>query len=427
MISVFSEKNTTRLNYVLAFFFEQKGFEYQVINSLEDWSKIKSFRINYSLQNIPCELQIIPSGLLFENKIETDIRLTVEGGLLKLNQFTDEFALVFWMLTRMEEYYTKIKLDEHERYVSNQSQLVINQLHLKPQADILIKSIWLKLGLNYEVVKNRFEGVPSFDIDVAWAYKNRSFFRTLAAGLKHGKFVERFSVLIGKSKDPYDTYETIHETATKVKRIICFCLLGDHSKYDKNIHWKNFNYQSLIRSLNSVGGMGIHPSYYTKNNKAKLEEEIFRLEQIVGHEIVKSRQHFLRLSIPDTYNSLIEKGIQRDFSMGFADNIGFRAGTSFPYFFYDLKTEQQTNLLIFPFAYMDGVLKDKLNLSPTQAIELNTQLIETVKDVGGVFMCIWHNSSIGDYAEWKGWKAVFDHTVLLLENFDQADFNEDYF
>ena len=39
------------------------------------------------------------------------------------------------------------------------------------------------------------------------------------------------------------------------------------------------------------------------------------------------------------------------------------------------------------------------------------QLLEEVKSVGGEFIMIWHNSSIHDTGEWKGWKTVLDYTI----------------
>ena len=222
---------------------------------------------------------------------------------------------------------------------------------------------------------------------------------------------ERWAILRNKEHDPYDTYSTIHEIAARVERIICFALLGDWSKYDKNIHWKNEHLGSLLRGLNAAGGMGIHPSYQSHLDRERINMEKERLEQIVGHSIRKSRQHFLRLRIPESYKMLLGADLNRDYSMGFADNIGFRAGTSFPYQWFDLDANTKTDLLIFPFAYMDSALKDYLNLNPLEARLEVEELIDNVEDVGGLFMFIWHNHSINDLDEWKGWKMLLDFTM----------------
>ena len=218
-------------------------------------------------------------------------------------------------------------------------------------------------------------------------------------------------VLLNRKKDPYDTYSEIVHISTKLNRIICFSLLSDYGKYDKNISWKNQEYQSLIRGLNSSGGMGIHPGYNSFLKADVQLKETKRLEQIVGHEITKNRFHFLRYEIPKSYQILLENGIKKDYSMGYADNVGFRAGTSFPYYHFDLAKNESSNLLVFPFAYMDSALKDYLKLDISKAQEKVKNLIDEVANVGGLFMCVWHNSSITDSGEWEGWKSILDFTV----------------
>lgn len=67
--------------------------------------------------------------------------------------------------------------------------------------------------------------------------------------------------------------------------------------------------------------------------------------------------------------------------------------------------------MIQPFVYMDSALKDYLNYSPEKAQETVQFLMSEVKEVGGQFSFIWHNSSIHDTGEWKGWKTVLDQTI----------------
>jgi len=427
MISIFSEHTSPRLKYVLDFCFAEKGFEYSIITSSSEWSKIKSFRINFSHLPVPCDYLIKPHDILFEDGIRDDIKIEYKNDELFIDGMKDELALIFLMLSRYEEYLPSQR-DQHDRYIAKNSFLIKYGIQKKPFADLLVKQIWKKIELDYSIIEKGFQCVPSFDIDVAWAYKNRTLVRRIGAGLLKGNLTERIKVNLGKAQDPYDTYAHINEISTKVKRIICFSLLGDWSKYDKNIHWKNENYRSLIRGLNSSGGMGIHPSYESYLKPEQLEKEISRLEQIVGHEIVKSRQHFLRLKLPESYEMLIALGIQRDFTMGYADEIGFRAGTSFPFHFFNLRTNKVSNLLIFPFAYMDSAMKDQLKFSVDQAKEEIKNLTENVKEVGGVLMCIWHNSSINDLGEWKDWRDVLDYNISLVEEHgeENSGFDDDF-
>lgn len=412
MIAVFAENITPRLEYVLDFCFKSKGFKYRFFTEKTDWQKVNEYRINYSDRPLEAELQISPSRLLFETAIRHPFELQQD---LKIDNKDDPFALIFFLLARYEEYWPADR-DQHDRYVSSQSQLVKLNLHREPLVDIKVKEIWNKIGLNYMPVKDGFEFVPTFDIDIAWAYKHRSAIRRIGAFMKASDKNRRIKVALGKENDPYDTYSYIHDIAARVNRIICFILLGDWSKYDKNIHWKNENYQSLIRGLNTTGGIGIHPSYNSYLDKKKISKEIKRLEEITGHEILKSRQHFLRLKFPDTYEVLRKCGIKRDFSMGFPDETGFRAGTCFPHLFFNLKENNTKDFKIFPFIYMDNALKDRLGNTPEESVELIEDLMKKVKDVGGIFICIWHNSSINDKGEWQGWRDVLERTILMAGN-----------
>ena len=76
---------------------------------------------------------------------------------------------------------------------------------------------------------------------------------------------------------------------------------------------------------------------------------------------------------------------RNDYSMGYADQYGFRAGTCTPFYFYDLKSESKTSLKIHPFAYMEGVLKDYYAMDTKEATNSINQLKEAVQKVNGVF------------------------------------------
>ncbi|MFT5822812.1 MAG: hypothetical protein ACI8ZM_004069 [Crocinitomix sp.] len=410
MIYVFSAHITSRLIYVLNFCFTEKGQAYQLVSTTEEWNKLTVKSLNYSDQEIGSILQIKPQGILFESDIYQSKSIVLNDGNVEIDGVNDELGFIFYMLTRYKSYFSQ-NLDTHGRL--NAEQNVLKQFGLNKVAviDRLVKAIWEKLNLDYTRVQDGFKFIPTFDIDVAWAYKNRKFIRSVGAMLKGKKPMERLKVYAGMAKDPYDTYTEIRDIASKAEHIICFTLLGDWGKYDKNIHWENYAYGSLIRGLNLEGGLGIHPSYASYLDADKVALEINRLETITGHEIHKSRQHFLRLKIPESYNTLLASGIKNDYSMGFADDFGFRAGTSFPFHYFDLIQNKSTELMIHPFAYMDSAMKDYLHLNPEQAKAVINELMTEVKSVGGQFISIWHNSSIHDKGEWKGWKAVLDLTV----------------
>lgn len=408
-ISIYSSHITARLMYVLDFCFKSKGVDYNLVQQHEN---IATISINYSHTELDARVSIPPQGILFETEIYPSKEITYEEGKLLIDGVYDPLGLIFFLLTRYESYFSE-DLDQHGRLKAENNVLVKFKLNERPVVDEIVKALWAEIGLNYQPVKDGFKMVPSFDIDVAWAYKQRSFIRTVGGMIKGGKPIDRMKVMMGSRKDPYDTYADISLLSEKVDHVVCFTLLGDWGKYDKNIHWENAALGALIRGLHLYSEVGIHPSYQAHLNEAQLGKEVNRLTQITGQEVSQSRQHFLRLKIPNTYLQLEKAGITDEYSMGFADHLGFRAGTSFSFPFFDLMKNRVSNVQVHPFMYMDSALKDYLKLSPEVAKEKINKLVGSVKAVGGTFMFIWHNSSIHDKDEWKGWKAVLDYTVEL--------------
>jgi hypothetical protein len=169
--------------------------------------------------------------------------------------------------------------------------------------------------------------------------------------------------------------------------------------------------QSLIKDIAEKADVGIHPSFASNEAQGKVKIEKDRLEKIARKSIKKSRQHFLMLKFPHTYRNLIAAGITDDYTMGYADEIGFRAGICTSFKWYDLEKEEETNLTIHPFAVMDGTLNSYLKLSPETALEKVKTIVQEVKKVNGEFITIWHNETLSDWREWKGWKNFYRKVV----------------
>jgi len=238
-----------------------------------------------------------------------------------------------------------------------------------------------------------------------------SFFKDLIS-FRFYKLKQRLEFLLGKTKDPYDNYDYILEfLKTNHLKSIFFFLLGDYAKMDKNIDYNHPYILNLIRSIYKNHLIGIHPSYKSFNNLETLKMEISRLDKITSKTII-SRFHYLKFTLPKSYQILLKSGIKQDYSMGFSDRIGFRAGTCTPFYFYDLENECTTDLKIFPFAYMDGVLNDKLKFTPEYSSKLISKIKQEVKKVNGTFNAVWHNESLSNQDRWKGWRLVFETTWL---------------
>jgi hypothetical protein len=413
VVFIYSPLNSKRLDYVLDFVFKSKGVDYKVINSFEKFESIDGYKINYSHNTTRNALLSFPvEGILFEK----DIRKTSNLDHISnsddwiLNDVKDPFSVIFFMLTCYEEHYIHSR-DEHGRFPAKNSSIFKAKRLNKPNVDLLVKSIWISLNIDYKNVKNLYKETITFDIDSAWGIKNKSLGRRILgdtkAFIKGESLQTRFDIRRNKQKDPFDTFDYIKAIA-KNHHVICFFLLGNWSKYDKNTNWKNIEFQNLIKNLAKSVDIAIHPSYKSYLDKGKIQTEINRLETINGDQIIKSRQHFLKLTIPKTCILLEQLGIQEDYSMGFADAYGFRAGTCFSYKFFNLKSNSISNLKIYPITYMDGTLNQYMNLNIESSIKIIDNLKSEIKNVGGHFIPLWHNETINNQGIWKDWVKVFE-------------------
>jgi hypothetical protein len=167
----------------------------------------------------------------------------------------------------------------------------------------------------------------------------------------------------------------------------------------------------LIKLLSDYADVGIHASYASNDTPDLLKKEVNRLSDVLNREITRSRQHFLRLEIPNTYHTLLNLDIHNDYSMGFASQPGFRAGTCDAFPFYDLEMEAETPLMIHPFVFMEGTLADYLRLTPEDGLNYIYRLIDEVKAVDGAFISLWHNESLGGQGRWEGWPEVYEKMI----------------
>ena len=328
----------------------------------------------------------------------------------------DVFAASFYLVSRYEEYLPQVR-DKYGRFQAKSTWMFENGLLQKPLVNIWtialkdkLKSIYPDLSFK----ERKFEFIPTYDIDAAWAYKNKGlyrtlggFFRDLAAGDREN-LRERHEVLRGKRKDPFDSFDFMFALQKEFKlKPIYFILCGNYDTNDKNISIRNTAFQSLIKRLGDYADVGIHPSFSSYLDLPKMQAEIDGLSEVLHRPLTKSRQHFLRMNLPRSYQKLIELDISDDYTMGFASQAGFRAGIADPFRFFDLENDMATNLMVHPFALMDGTMRDYLNLDVEASLNLAKQLVDEVKAVGGTFIYLTHNETLGGEKRWVGWPEMY--------------------
>jgi hypothetical protein len=431
MILIYVSNITPRVEYIFNVIFREiLKITFKLTNDKEVYLKYQGPKFTYGKHKIDNELSFGSSGLLFETGInKQDIKWETWNGLKIFFRVDsshelpfDIFSASFFMISRYQEYLPHTK-DRHGRFSPEESSGYNEKVLEIPIVNLWVKELKLILQKAFpdmDFPNNAFTFTPTIDIDNAYAFKHKGFSRTflsLLNNLIHLQFrrlSRRINVLLGYDKDPYDSYRDQFRISNDHKlKPYYFILLGNYGKYDRNHSHKNSSYISLIRTLNENGEICLHPSYGSNRSIEQLKIEKERLEKIIGRKITKSRQHYLKINIPHTYRKLIEVGIKEDYSMGYASKVGFRAGTCTPYYFYDVEDEKQTDLKIFPFAFMDTTLKTHLKIRSKEVIPYVKPLVEEIRSVGGHLVFIFHNESIGNAGNWKRWGDLYEKIIKL--------------
>lgn len=435
IIGFYMPPQTPRLRYIVDFIFNKiLGLDLLLISDEIDWLQSPIPKIWYG------RLDIAPKTTALILAQHHPI-LTEKGwqSHIQPNFGIDGLARAFFEISRYEEYNTQNR-DIHGRFTGIQSNAFKNGYLQRPIVHEIAEDLKQKLRHRYGNIVFRttnYTFLPTYDIDMAWRYAHKGFIRSVLASLRdglHGDFTtlrQRIKVYQGRVGDPdfvFDYLEKLHRYYGLEP--ILFWLLGNYAQYDKNIHFKNTHFKNLILNIAKQYPVGIHPSYRSNENLNILKMEVARLQNMLSPTSlspIKSRQHFLKLTFPTTYRHLIAAGITDDYSMGYADQIGFRAGVAIPFNWYDVERDEVTNLKIHPFQVMDVTLQQYLKLSPTEATTAVKPLIEITKSIGGTFTTLWHNTSLSEMNEWKGWRVVYesimDDAVDKEESFGGSSLN----
>lgn len=397
---------------------------------IEDFIAHNGLKMTYGKAQLRSEFFIRSNDLLFEQGVnDLDINVFTweetpcffNAGSKSALPF-DIFAASFYLLTRYEEYLPHVR-DEHERFSATQSLAFKHQFLEKPLVDIWAFKLLEKLKErfpDYDYKTRSYQYISTIDIDNAFAYKYKSLVRTFGGftkdffTLKWRTFWDRFVVLTNFRKDPYNTFDKILALKNRYKtETLFFFLVADYTTFDTNVSPSKNKFKLLIKSMVDYAKVGLHPSYFSMKDESILKKEKERLESITNMPMEKSRQHYLRFSLPETYQKLIDLEIKEDHSMGYASHAGFRASTCTPFYFYDLDFEIQTPLKIVPFALMDTTLNDYMNLTPRQSLGKIRELKNEVKAVNGTFVTLFHNESLSNYLRWKGWSKVYESMLKI--------------
>lgn len=316
---------------------------------------------------------------------------------------SDELAAIFWLVTQYTAYDPESDKDEHGRPV--RSFLPGWEDPLEPVCHALAFRLAERLGIrpSPELVKLHH----SFDIDNAYAYQAKGQLRWTGSLLKEvadGRWqavVQRVQHAVGRAGDPYDTHEHILSTFGG-KNLKVFFLISDKGRFDRAISPQHPDFKRLVQVYRQAGAqIGLHPSYAGGQSETSFRNERNLLESFAEAPIGITRYHYLRMLTPHTQRLLLAEGIRYDFSPGPVEP-GFWQGISVPIPWYDVEADIQSDLILYPAAWMDAHWADR----PEEGLKHLLKLRQTLGRYGGHFICIWHNDYFRRFAELPGFAEI---------------------
>jgi hypothetical protein len=427
-VKIFTVRDVPRLRYIVEIILgEILGLSWEIVT---DKRKLgKNPVINYSGEEIKGSFRISPDGLLSESGLKNFIPTIGEWhGLPVLFQISegsdlpfDIFAASFYLITRYEEY-LDFEPDQFGRFKASGSIAFKNNFLSRPVIDLwareLAKSL-LSRFQNMTFRRNVFKSVLTIDIDQPFAYLGKDIFRSIGGlfsdiGHKEGKASERYRTVAKGGKDPFDVFDYISEMIEMTGAEVHFFIpTGNRSAYDKNPSWQNDDYRKLIGRISKKYSVGLHPSFAASDDPAILSEEKSRLERIVSKNIVVSRFHYIKMRFPLSCRNLLTAGIEGDYSMGYPEEPGFRAGIARPFYFYDISEEKKTSLKVTPFQIMDGALSHYKQMTAESADVIIEEMINETRKAGGTFVSLWHNTTLLENTVCMRWRNSFEQMLKL--------------
>jgi hypothetical protein len=334
------------------------------------------------------DLIIIPNGHLGQDLLLPELKRPIVEQPKKGKSIirTDIVYTTFFFISRAEEL-IRFQRDEHDRFAAKYSILGFKSRTQIPRLDEYARLVLKQLNL--PLPEPGFAHIYlTHDIDSIDQYRH---LRGLAGGIKRGEVKQAFSSLCNINKDPQYTFPWLIEQDAKVPN-------AETIYFVKHTKGRGFDYPQYCLCghdykrvkkllLESGAKLGIHSSYY-----GDLPPYTLHNTQSTLH-----RSHYLRCSI-DQMQRLADAGYTDDFTMGFADQAGFRLQTTRAVRWINPKTMQLTNLTLHPLTVMDCTLSNDnyMNLTEDEAYFLCERLIEKVKLHHGDLCLLWHNSIINN-------------------------------
>ena len=386
------------------------GIDVSFTTTVEDFIKHSGPKITYSKTPLQNEFFIRSNSLLFEQGIsDVDIIMNDWDGLPcffeageRSNIPFDIFSASFYLISRYEEYLPHVK-DELGRFPVKESLAYQHKFLQRPLVDLWAKKFLGVLKERFpdiEQKKRKYQFTSIVNVTSSHCFAHRGFLRTLGGVIldlskfKLLRLAKRVVVWVRPSKDPYDNFSYLVNLHKEIRcKTMFFFQFADYSRHDKNVSIFKNKFRYLIKSVADYSRVSLSASDKSSLSNEILKDEKDKLAELLNRPVTYARMRYNRINIPKTYQDLVATEFTDDFTMGYTHQIGFRAGTCTPFYFYDINLEVQQPIRIHPFAVCDyAFLKHK---KQEQVFVEVDAVFREIKEVNGEFNIVFSNELLG--------------------------------
>jgi hypothetical protein len=399
-ILVFTNKHNSRKQYTFKQICNRiLGFQVQFTTKIEEFISFEGVKFSYAKKPLGQELFVEASGLLdeegfgdFEIKVDQWESIPCFFRVSRESSIPfDIFSASFYLLSRYEEYLPFVK-NKSGGFPVEESTAFKNNFLQRPVVDL-----WAYEFL--KILQNKYPSITlpptKFDIQLqiavheAFAFRYKGFLRQLVGFFKQifsGDLPNawlRLKTQLRLIHDPLNVYDQVVQFAKEHQlKVKMFFQLSDFSKDNRNINHHKSHYQRLIKSMGDYFKTGLLPGKTAIFNTEYLQKEKNRWKEIANQEAEYVLIKKYPLSFPESYINFEKAMIKEDYSMGYTEELGFRAGTCTPFLFYNLNAEEVTPLKLVPFVLHGSILATKSK----QDINIKLAKIKSdLKKVNGIF------------------------------------------
>ena len=390
---------------------------------------IRSSSNRYSWPTPPSQhvLQLLPDFVVnFEERASSGPLFQVEGSQ-SVTFRADVLTATLWTLSRAEEK-DAVALDEHGRFSAPASIAYQNGFLERPIVDeygLALRQALCTVVPGWKPMPPMLRAKISHDMDLLGIPRS---LRTIAGHLyprrRPDAFVQDMCSALGFGSTAY------------LRAVVDLAEMSRRRGLDSAFYWTastrttrwdagyDLNHPAIRKTieifLDDGIEIGLHPAYETFGSQSRLDDELSRLRRYVGDRPIGGRQHYLRWN-PSTWKSWETAGLAYDSSVGFADAIGYRAGTATPYHPWLLDDDRESGLLEIPLLVMDCTPIAYMRLGKDDALARISSIIDRCRLLGGVFTLLWHNTSIVE----QPYRNLYPRILDLLSGTAMYDWRQD--